>query len=294
VARRQLRKPLAVCPDGKDDVILYDDQTTGFALRVTLRGKKTWQAAFRVHGLKQRVKVGQYPTMSCKDARARCEAYQRRRRWRERRRRKAHPSPGLTFGEMVDKYEVHITGKLRSAAVAVRRLRHYCAALDRRPAASIVGHVHALFRVAMQEDWIGAMVNPAATIKKTSEDSRARVLDDDEIRRFWQKLANRSNVFRDIGRVAMLTSQRRTEVAEMEWSEIDLGAATWDIPGDRTKNGAKHHVRLSAPVIEILAAIQLSGRRTILASTSFLIRRRHRDAFDVRRQHGRAARRCAA
>jgi integrase len=276
VARRQLRKPLAVCPDGKDDVILYDDQTTGFALRVTLRGKKTWQAAFRVHGLKQRVKVGQYPTMSCKDARARCEAYQRRRRWRERRRRKAHPSPGLTFGEMVDKYEVHITGKLRSAAVAVRRLRHYCAALDRRPAASIakpdiraivdalrakevnhmanaiVGHVHALFRVAMQEDWIGAMVNPAATIKKTSEDSRARVLDDDEIRRFWQKLANRSNVFRDIGRVAMLTSQRRTEVAEMEWSEINLGAATWDIPGDRTKNGAKHHVPLSAPVIEIL------------------------------------------
>jgi integrase len=78
------------------------------------------------------------------------------------------------------------------------------------------------------------------------------VLDDDEIRRFWQKLANRSNVFRDIGRVAMLTSQRRTEVAEMEWSEINLGAATWDIPGDRTKNGAKHHVPLSAPVIEIL------------------------------------------
>jgi Arm DNA-binding domain len=164
------RRLLTICPDGKDDVILYDDQTTGFALRVTSRGKKTWQAAFRVHGVKQRVKLGQFPRMPCKDARAHAvkhinaaadgvNAAAEKRTLRH----------GLTFGE-IDKYEVHITGKLRSAAIAVRRIRHYCASLDRRPAASIakpdirsivdalradgsnhmanavVGHVHALFK----------------------------------------------------------------------------------------------------------------------------------------------------
>ncbi|TJX80637.1 MAG: hypothetical protein E5W21_00940 [Mesorhizobium sp.] len=34
----------------------------------------------------------------------------------------------------------------------------------------------------------------------------------------------------------MLTGQRRTEVAAMRWSELNLEAGTWDLSADRTKN----------------------------------------------------------
>jgi hypothetical protein len=74
----------SVCPNGKNDFIFYHDQTTGFALRVTSKGERTWQAAFRVHGVKQRLKLGQFPTMSSKVApRPRAEGHQPGRRRRE-------------------------------------------------------------------------------------------------------------------------------------------------------------------------------------------------------------------
>jgi hypothetical protein len=46
-----------------------------------------------------------------------------------------------------------------------------------------------------------------------------------------------------------------------EWSEINLSAPTWDIPGERTKNKSKHHVplSLSAPAVAILRSYALGG-----------------------------------
>jgi integrase len=96
------------------------------------------------------------------------------------------------------------------------------------------------------------MVNPGANIEKTDEASRDRMLDDSEVVRFWTATAKRPAIFRDIARLAMLTGQRENEVAKMEWSELNLGAATWDIAGERTKNKSKHHVPLSAPAVAIL------------------------------------------
>jgi integrase len=39
--------------------------------------------------------------------------------------------------------------------------------------------------------------------------------------------------------------QRWQEVAEMDWSEIDLGTRTWTLPADRAKNDEAHIVPLS-------------------------------------------------
>jgi integrase len=89
-------------------------------------------------------------------------------------------------------------------------------------------------------------------IERVEEQSRDGVLDDAEVRRFWLATNHGSPVFRDIMPVLMLTGQRRVEVGRMQFSEIDLATATWDVPGERTKNKRKHHVPLSAPAVEIL------------------------------------------
>ena len=50
----------------------------------------------------------------------------------------------------------------------------------------------------------------------------------------------------------ILTATRSAEVTGARWDEIDLDAATWTIPADRTKTGAEHVVTLSRMAVEVL------------------------------------------
>ena len=50
----------------------------------------------------------------------------------------------------------------------------------------------------------------------------------------------------------ILTGQRRSEVANLSWSEIDLAAKVWTLPAARAKNGRVHSVPLSAAALAII------------------------------------------
>ena len=52
---------------------------------------------------------------------------------------------------------------------------------------------------------------------------------------------------------AILTATRSGEVRGARWSEIDLNAALWTIPGTRMKAGLSHRVPLSPEALAILA-----------------------------------------
>lgn len=68
-------------------------------------------------------------------------------------------------------------------------------------------------------------------------------------------------------RFTILTAARSGEVRGATWAEIDLGAATWAIPGSRMKMGAAHRVPLSAPALAILRHIQPLGGDLVFPST---------------------------
>lgn len=53
----------------------------------------------------------------------------------------------------------------------------------------------------------------------------------------------------------ILTAARSGEVRGATWSEIDLQAATWSIPGPRMKSGRPHRVALSERALELLEAL---------------------------------------
>jgi integrase len=53
----------------------------------------------------------------------------------------------------------------------------------------------------------------------------------------------------------VLTDQRRSEVAEMKWSEIDLHKHVWTIPAERSKNGQCHEVPLSTAARDLLKSL---------------------------------------
>src|SRR5947209_8067873 len=68
-----------------------------------------------------------------------------------------------------------------------------------------------------------------------------------------------SGPFGGIVEFLALTGQRREEVAQMTWDELDIGQRVWTPPGSRTKNGKKHVVHLSEQAIAVLNGVEKKG-----------------------------------
>ena len=94
--------------------------------------------------------------------------------------------------------------------------------------------------------------------KRTNEKVRERVLSDDEMRQLWNATED-TGVIGDAIRFGLITGQRRSEVAEMPRSELDMSPSdpTWTIPSKRTKNGIIHRLPL-APMARRLLAERLT------------------------------------
>ena len=56
--------------------------------------------------------------------------------------------------------------------------------------------------------------------------------------------------------LTILCATRTSETLLATWSEVDLPANTWTIPGDRMKNGVDHRIPLSSRCVEILTRAQ--------------------------------------
>jgi integrase len=101
--------------------------------------------------------------------------------------------------------------------------------------------ISALFAYALAAGVVET--NPVAgTLKAGEETRRDHVISDTELSRIW---ACDVTGYGPIIKLLILTAQRRDEVADMHWSELDFGRALWTIPGERTKNGLLHEVPLS-------------------------------------------------
>jgi integrase len=98
---------------------------------------------------------------------------------------------------------------------------------------------------------------------------RERVLSEDEIRLVWQAFESIGWPFGPIGKLLLLTSGRRDEVASMEWRELDMEACTWTLPAARAKNKRQHEIPLSDAAVEIVKTLpRLEGKAGLVFSTT--------------------------
>ncbi len=117
-----------------------------------------------------------------------------------------------------------------------------------------LARLHAMFAWALGEKRI--IASPAAGINKlTKEKERDRILTDEELRWFWAACTELGWPFGPLCRLLLLTAQRRDEVSEMGWSEVDLEERLWVLPRHRAKNNEAHKIHLSAPALDILNAL---------------------------------------
>jgi integrase len=91
------------------------------------------------------------------------------------------------------------------------------------------------------------------------ERARDRVLDDKELARIIRAARQIGGPYGAIVELLARTGQRREEVAQLTWDEIDLAGRTWTLPASRTKNGKPHIVHLSKAAIAVLVCTPKLG-----------------------------------
>jgi integrase len=268
-------------PQGKHDIVLSDDEITGFALRIR-NGKRSFifQYSITSNGkrVSARMKLGDYPAMKADAARKEAS------KLHSKVTLGGHPAADKrtqraaavnTFEVLVAAYLAYQKDEVRPATLVeiTRYLENYASELHKLPAAMItratvvklldraradygkvsanrmLSTLSAAFGWGMERGY--AESNPCIGIKKTKEESRERVLDDTELKCVFAVLGDDN--FSQIIKLLALTGQRLNEIAQLRWSEVDFDAGLIRLPASRTKNKRPHTFPMSAPVRQILA-----------------------------------------
>jgi integrase len=263
-------------------VEFFDASFPGLCLRVTDNGVKSWCLFYRLHGRQRRLTLGKHPVI--KPAQARREAQRALEHVREGidpadLKRSRRDTRVVTFGDLVTEYlERHARVNTRPSTFAQTRddfARNILPRWQKRPIASItkgdvialvdsivdrgaavmanrtLGRLKTFYKWAVAKDLVA--VSPTATVEEpTNEEARDRVLSDDEIRWLWRACESVGWPFGPIGQLLLVTAQRRGEVAELAWTELDLDAAQWTIPRNRAKSDREHLVALSSLALGVL------------------------------------------
>lgn len=276
-------------PEGKSELIVFDEKEPGFGIRLRAGGKRVWICQYRSAGQQRRVTIGRLDEFTTAKARDRARALKagvtlgadpQRERLAEKERAK------ITLLHIVDSYLQHLERRVKASAMkpasyaaTERYLRNHWAKLHSQPAhavsrreiaerltaiAAANGPISAnraraalssLYTWAMKEGLLDTLqANPVAfTNKPADERHRDRVLGHSELREIWQHSGDGD--FGKIVRLLMLTAQRRDEVANMARSELSVDRALWSIPAARTKNGVMHDVPLSQAALDIIQSV---------------------------------------
>jgi integrase len=273
----------------------------GFGLRVSTSGGKSWIWVYHFEGRPRRMTIGSYPAMGLADAHVKlAEARKLLQRSTDPGAKAVDARKADRAAETVaDLVEAYLTEwarpKKRSAAEDERLLRKdVIPAWGRRKAKDIVRKdvrallkeivdrgspiaanrtlavVRRMYSWAMSEDLVES--NPCQALKAPGEERRRdRVLSTSEIASLWRALDNSGLPFSRPIRLALkfqfATAQRKGEVIDAEWSEIDLSEAVWTIPAGKAKNKLPHRVPLSPFALELLEQIRsLGGRKWVFPS----------------------------
>lgn len=257
----------------------------GLYLDVTATGIKVWRYRYRLHGQREKVKIGQYPAITLKAATAKHLEYAAmvangKSPLRELEREKHKSSEARTVRELVDLYRKDLAARCKNGdqahawhfdAYIIPKLGRYplsditpkdvLSFLDKiamqapASARAVHGTTRRMFDYALGRQIM--TMNPAAAIppKVVAErKSRDRALSPDEIGTMLRNLGGAKGEPATLAafHLLLMTMVRREELLESTWPEFDLEAATWTIPGARTKNGNPHVVPLSRQVLAIL------------------------------------------
>ena len=277
-----IRTVASLVPPKRGQVDYWDSNLSGFGLRVSHGGTKTWGLKFRLGRRQCRMKLGTFPPMGLAEARAEASsALLLVQRGEDPGVARKARRDAETFAQLADLYlEKYARPKKKSWYLDKKALdRDVLPRFRRKKARDITKRdirdlveaiiergspiqanrtfemVRGLFNWAVKEDYL--QESPCrGLVKPAKENQRDRVLREDEIRAVWLAFEQENPAVSAICKLRLITAQRGIEVMSMRWQDVDMGASWWTIPADRAKNGLSHRVPLGPTACDILQRLR--------------------------------------
>jgi integrase len=284
----------ASLPEGRRDVILFDDRLKGFGLRLQGASRRYLIQYRDALGNDRRFNIGSTHEVTAAQARetaAKLLAGIKLGKYphieREERRKEAERQldrANQTFGSLAQLYLERQARELRSNSLkaVVYAITKNWAPFNRVPVDQITRRMvaerleqitresgpvaanRARAKLAAFYTWAGKAGliecgNPVTLTIKNKERPRQRALEDHELRAIWQHAGD--DAYGKIVRILMLCGQRRTEIGAMRWGEITVGeqGAVLTLPDVRSKTGQRHILPLTREVVDIIESMPRVG-----------------------------------
>ena len=268
----------------------YLREANGFTIRVMPTSIKTWLFVYTFEGKRKEMNLGQYPHVSCSDARTRFnKAFELHKQGKDpaalERQEKDERRKAPTISGLVDEYLTHhakrfkrswekdeailnrdiipLWGRRKAADIQKRDVISLLKGIIERGSPGMANNcfqiVRKMFNYAVENDIL--VVSPCNGVKLPApKNSRSRVLNEQEIRTLWQNLDTCpiSDETRRALKLILVTGQRPGEVAGLHTEEID--GRWWTLPVARQKvSKAKESTRSPHRIYLTDLAMELIG-----------------------------------
>jgi integrase len=280
------------------DQFLWDSEVKGFGTKVTPKGRRVYLVQYWKDGRTRRVTIGEHGIFTADEARRRAVSLKGRLAdghdpALEKRHAKMASVRSRVFDDVMREFierdqkprnrtwrqverrlENHVLPRWSGLELDQISRLHVIDLLDALDGEGLSGGANrVLAAIRRLFNWsveVGIMENsPAVGVKpRQREKERERVLSNDEVRSILLTSRDTGGPFGAFFQILLLTGQRRSEVANMTWSDLDLDAAVWNLPGDATKAGRTHQVPLSDDALRILASTSRGKRGDYVLSTT--------------------------
>jgi len=288
----------ALRPAGRD-LFLWDDELSGFGVKVTPKGIKTYLFQYRMGGREtptRRYTIGRHGPLAPDRARqiAKDLAFKVHQDVDPIEEKKARERLAATMGfssyvqsftegylktdwgdswpQAKRQLEMHVVPHLADKPLPDIKPTHINPVFDAlrdRPALqrNVWAVLSKLFTWAVERDDVP--VSPLAKMAAPrGVKRRKRILSPDEIYACWHASFGLTPPRGAYIRLLIATLQRRSEVAELPWTELDQTKALWSLPGERAKNDQDHLVPLNALAMGELGGLGWKRRGIVFPSAT--------------------------
>lgn len=240
--------------------VIYDTLVKGFGLRLSQGGSRSFILVLLRNGSKRKVTIGQFPDISLAQARDAAKTLLAKHTLTPFTPTRESLSLGDAVQLYLATYSRHhhrpswtkqTEGLLQRnfSHLASRPLLH----IEPREITAIIDHLlptpsaanHAFaaarrfFNWAVERDYIDC--SPLSKLKPPAkEQSRDRVLTDDELTCIFSTALRHPSTFTRILMLLIATGSRRNEIASLRWSFIDDSQQLISLPPALTKNNSSH------------------------------------------------------
>jgi integrase len=271
-----------------------DSLLPGLYLVIQPSGVRSWAVRYRHRGASRKYTIGQFPAFSLAQAReaaggilravaaGRDPATEKKAKPAEagtvestvadfvKRHvdRNYRPGPRQQTARLLRLYVVDKWGDRKIADITradVRDMLEKIVSAGTPIAANrVFSTVRGFFNWCLQHEIVAT--SPCTGIRPPGgrEVSRDRILNDAELRAVWNA-ADQLGLYGRVIQLLILTGQRRSEVANMEWREVDLANRLWTLPKERVKNGRAHQVPLPPQAIAIIEQLPRVSEQYVIS-----------------------------